>query len=63
MKMLLSIILNDKDVDRINKIYGVCSTVQILIDTDRMESAKEMSGRLEDSVRIKPFLGGEINGR
>jgi hypothetical protein len=55
--MLLSIILNENDIERINKMHAASAHVQILIDTDRMESAKELSARLEDSVRIKSYVG------
>ncbi|MCK9593093.1 MAG: hypothetical protein M0Q91_13895 [Methanoregula sp.] len=55
--MLISIILNEKDIEMINKMHGAAAHVQIVIDTDRMESAKELSARLEDGVRIKPYVG------
>jgi acetolactate synthase regulatory subunit len=57
--MLLSILLNEKDIEEINRIHGLTAHVQIIVDTDRsataLHNAEYVVSQMGESFRIKPY--------
>lgn len=57
--MLISIILSKEDCQRIAEQFSASEHVQIVIDTDAIESTHlaAISDKIENSVRIKSYVG------
>lgn len=57
--MLISIILSKEDCQRIAERFSASEHVQLIIDTDAIESTHlaALSDKIENAVRIKSYVG------